>query len=94
MYFLKKNPAIQFTQAAAATIVESAKQSLADSSEGLTFDPVPHKYFFHGREMRSVSSIVEEYAPFDTVAKADRRCGDQDPRLWRSLLPVDAWKGR
>lgn len=72
MYFLKKNPAIQFTQAAAATIVESAKQSLADSSEGLTFDPVPHKYFFHGREMRSVSSIVEEYAPFDTVAKAEK----------------------
>lgn len=72
MYFLKKNPAIRYTQQAAQSVVESARKILADSTEGLEFEPVEHKYFLHGKELRSVSSIVDGFAPFDTRAKAEK----------------------
>lgn len=49
-----------------------ARERLADSSAGLTFEPGEHRYFLGGREMRSVSSIVEHFAPFDSIAMAKK----------------------
>ena len=49
-----------------------ARVRLDDSARGLVFDPENHKYYLGGRELRSVSSIVEEYAPFDALGIATR----------------------
>lgn len=73
MFVLHKNPAIHASAEAAAEPIRDARQRLADASRGLTFEPEEHRYFLGGRELRSVSSIVEHFAPFDTVATA-RRC--------------------
>lgn len=45
-------------------------QRLEDASAGLVFDPVPHTYSLHGREMRSVSSIVKDFTTFDKEERA------------------------
>ena len=72
MFVLTKNNYILATQTAAKTQIEEARQRLSDSTQGLTFDPVPHKYYYAGREVRNVSSIVEHFAPFDSMAMAKR----------------------
>ena len=74
MYHLKKNSA--FTRTAQLPgiqdIIRDANARLADSSRGLEFDAAEHRYFLAGNEMRSVSSIVEHFAPFDSVTVATR----------------------
>lgn len=72
MYYLKKNPFTKVTQEAARDVIETTKMRLEDSTQGLVFNEEEHRYFLHGRELRSVSSIVEEFAPFDTRAKAEK----------------------
>ena len=73
-YHLKRNPVLTATASLPAVqeVVADARQRLADSSADLTFDPVQHRYYLGGRELRSVSSIVEYFAPFDTMATAIR----------------------
>lgn len=72
MYHLKKNPV--FTRTASLPgvqeVVNDANRRLADSSAGLSFEAAEHRYFLAGKEMRSVSSIVEHFAPFDSLAVA------------------------
>ena len=74
MYLLKKNPVLLSTSALPMVVetVMETNQRLADASAGLRFDPEPHKYYLGGRELRSVSSIVEHFAPFDAMATALR----------------------
>ena len=73
MYTLHKNPEILVSAEVAQEQVQWARRRLSDASAGLTFDPEEHRYFLGGRELRSVSSIVEHFAPFDSVAVA-RKC--------------------
>lgn len=74
MYCLKKNSV--FSQTAAlpgvAELVADTNKRLADSSAGLEFNAEEHRYFLAGHEMRSVSSIVEHFAPFNAMAVATR----------------------
>lgn len=49
---------------------DRAAALLRDSAHGLRFEAEEHRYFLGGRELRSVSSIVESYAPFDAMAAA------------------------
>lgn len=72
MYVLRKNPIILASAEAAADTLRRARQRLADATEGLVFEPGEHRYLFAGRELRSVSSIVEHFAPFDTIATAKK----------------------
>lgn len=74
MYHLKKNSVFLYTASLPQVqeAVASARQRLADATEGLCFDEAEHKYFLGGRELRSVSSVVEHFAPFDTRAVALR----------------------
>lgn len=72
MYYLQKNALLKESYDATEEIRKNALETLADASDGLTFEPDEHRYFLGGREMRSVSSIVEHYAPFDKVAVASR----------------------
>jgi len=72
MFVLQKNPAALESAKAEQAVILDARQRLADASAGLTFEPEQHRYFFFGREMRSVSSIIEHFAPFDTLAAAQR----------------------
>jgi hypothetical protein len=46
--------------------VKEARARLRDSSLGLVFEPIEHKYTLHGRLMESVSEIVQSFAPFDS----------------------------
>lgn len=75
MYFLKRNDTLlrNLQKSEVTDIIRRTGDLLSDSSEGLTFNPGPHKYFLGGSEIRSVSSIVEHFAPFDDEAKA-RQC--------------------
>lgn len=72
MYLLRRNDTLlrNLSTRGAADIIRRAGDLLSDSAEGLTFDPVPHKYYLGQNEVRSVSSIVERFAPFDDEAKA------------------------
>lgn len=54
----------------ATMAVETARQLIADANSGLVFDDAEHRYFLGEQEIPSVSSIVKEFAPFDTMAKA------------------------
>lgn len=69
MYLLKN---IQDSIPEEETVTEAIAR-LKDSSEGLVFDPGEHRYFLGQAELRSVSSIVEHFAPFDELEKA-RSC--------------------
>lgn len=53
-----------------ARAVAYAEQALRDCAEGLRFDAEQHRYFLGSRELRSVSSIVEWFAPFDAEGMA------------------------
>jgi hypothetical protein len=72
MFFLENKTSYDVTAALpqAKEGVKYALDRLADSTRGLTFDEKEHRYFLHGREMASVSSIVEAYAPFDKYGTA------------------------
>ena len=72
MFHLKKNTQIKATYEATAELRNRVLEILSDSTAGLTFYPEEHRYFLGNREMRSVSSIVEYFAPFDKVAVATR----------------------
>lgn len=72
MYFLRKNPVLRRTADSVSCAVEQARRRLADSSRGLVFDPGPHRYRLYGREMRSVSSVVKLFDPFDARKAAER----------------------
>ena len=72
MYQLQKNMLLKASYDATEDIRNTTLEILADSTAGLTFYPEEHRYFLGEREMRSVSSIVEHYAPFDKVAVAQR----------------------
>ena len=72
MYHLQKNMLLKASYDATEDIRNSTLEILADSTAGLTFYPEEHRYFLGEREMRSVSSIVEHYAPFDKNAVAQR----------------------
>ena len=72
MFVLQKNPAALLSAKAEQVVVRDIRQRLEDASAGLAFDPGEHRYAFFGREMHSVSSIVEHFAPFDTLAAAQR----------------------
>lgn len=52
--------------------VGRARAVLTDSTKGLTFNVEEHRYFLYGRELKSVSSIVEGFNPFDMWATAMR----------------------
>ena len=72
MYLLQKNSLLKQSYEATTAIREAALEILQDSSAGLVFEPEEHRYFLGGRELRSVSSIVEHFAPFDAVTVAAR----------------------
>jgi len=70
MFLLQRNEDILNTAARCSEVIDYALERLADSSEGLSFEKEAHLYFLGGQQMRSVSSIVEHFAPFDTEGKA------------------------
>ena len=72
MYHLRRNPLFAVTAEVVREKKEWARQRLADSSRGLSFEPEQHRYFLAGRELLSVSSVVERFAPFDGEAMAKR----------------------
>lgn len=81
--FLLKNVTHQDTYSAffreeAQKAITYANGLLEDSTKGLIFDPEEHKYFLGEKEIPSVSSIVNYYAPFDTEGIA-LRCS-KNPR--------------
>lgn len=49
-----------------------AADLIADASAGLRFEHDEHRYFLGERELHSVSSIVEWFAPFDSLGVAKR----------------------
>ena len=98
MKFLKKNPV--FTQTAnrpdVRAAVQTARARLEECSSDLTFDPEEHRYFLGDREMRSVSSIVESFAPFDSLAVATR-CSKNERHEFFGMDPqeiVSIWEER
>ena len=72
MIYLERNAALTESWKATEKIRLDAMERLADSSAGLTFEPIEHRYFLGQREMKSVSSIVEHFAPFDAEKMAAR----------------------
>lgn len=72
MYFLKKNSILKESYDATQEIREKTLELISDSTAGLVFEPDEHRYFLGSREMRSVSSIVEHFAPFDKYGVAER----------------------
>lgn len=70
MIYLQRNETLLASCKACSKIIEETKERLADSSAGLVFEPEEHRYFLGKREMKSVSSIVEHFAPFDADKKA------------------------
>lgn len=70
MFYLTRNADLLESYRATRAERERAEESLADSSAGLVFEPEEHRYFLGKREMASVSSIVEYYAPFDAEQKS------------------------
>lgn len=58
--------------AEAEGVIAYAAKILEDSAHGLVFDAEQHRYYLGDRELRSVSAIVESYAPFDSLATAER----------------------
>lgn len=73
MFYLKQNTTLLESLALPEVkmLVNDAERRLKDSSDGLQFDEASHTYSFYGKTLRSVSSIVEHYAPVDmeTLAK-------------------------
>ena len=72
MYLLTKNPILKDSYDATREVREQTLELLADSTAGLVFDPDEHRYYLGSRELRSVSSIVEHFAPFDKLGVAAR----------------------
>lgn len=72
MFYLQKNASLSASYRATEGIRSWAEECLADASAGLVFDPEEHRYFLGRRELRSVSSIVEHFAPFDAEKMAAR----------------------
>ena len=94
MFVLRKNPLILASAEAAAEPLRRARQRLADATEGLVFEPEAHRYRFAGRELRSVSSIVEHFAPFDTIATAKKCAANpKSPYYGQSVEEIlDLWE--
>ena len=98
MRYLKKNPAFSLTAAnpQVVEVVSSARDLLAQCSSDLVFDPQEHRYYLAGREMRSVSSIVEHFAPFNSLAVAER-CSKNERHEFFGIDPeqiVAIWSER
>lgn len=55
---------------------------IADSTEGLSFEPQEHRYSINGTKIRCVSDIVGMFAPFDTEAKARGAASNPRHRLY------------
>ncbi len=93
-YILRKNPAVIAGLEATEDIRAEAMTSLADSSAGLVFEPVEHRYFLGAREMRSVSSIVESFVPFDAEATAKKVANNPRHPLYGKTVEeiVATWK--
>lgn len=72
MFHLQRNPILTQTALAVWDWTDDARQRLADSSAGLSFNEGEHRYFLHGTEMRSVSSVVHLFDPFDAAKAAER----------------------
>ena len=74
MRFLKKNHVIAQTAARPEVrkAVTEARQRLEECRSDLQFEPEGPTYTLAGRQIRSVSSIVEHFAPFDAMAVAAR----------------------
>ena len=96
MFHLQRNPML--LQTANLPIVQEAVHTatvrLEDSTKGLTFNAEEHRYFLYGKEMRSVSSIVEHFAPFDAMATAIR-CSANKRHQYYGVPPeqiVAIWK--
>lgn len=80
MYTLLKTDLSVGNDARGGTIIEETNRLLADSSAGLEFEPGPHVYRLHGREVPSVSEVVGRYAPFNSEAMARKCAGTRDPK--------------
>lgn len=94
MYYLQKNAILTANYQATEPLRKQAEERLADSSAGLTFEPEEHRYFLGEREMRSVSSIVEHFAPFDAEVVAARcAVNPRHPLFGKSVEEiVQTWK--
>lgn len=75
MYFLRQDPRLLENRQRFAATLSCATDLLERAADGLTFDPGPHRYFLDGKELRSVSSIVDSFDPFDAEAVA-RKCSE------------------
>lgn len=72
MYYLKSRDIR--TSPEDEELVRITNECLTDSSAGLTFDAGPHKYYFLGKEVRSVSSVVESFEPVFEERKVAEGC--------------------
>ena len=73
-----------------------ANERLGDASQGLVFDPVPHRYSIGGTVIPSVSSIVEYFDPFDTPAVAYRCSKNERHEMYGKSVSdiLEIWKAR
>ena len=69
-----------------------ALRLLSDASADLVFEPERHIYTLAGRELRSVSSIVESYSTFDEVATA-KTCVANPKSKYYGMNVEDVLKG-
>lgn len=95
-FILKPNAVLERSLLETESLRNESLECLRDSTEGLTFEPERHRYFLGGREMHSVSSVVEYFAPFDSMDKAIRASKNPKHELFGKDPEeiVAIWEGR
>lgn len=88
MYILPYNPAARTNLNLHGELIGEVLKRLADSTEGLVFEPEEHKYTIAGQQIPSVSSIVERYAPFDRD-KVAQECSRNPKSKYYRMNPED-----
>ena len=53
--------------------LQAIRDKIQDSFKDLTFDEGPHQYYWHGKNIKSVSRTIDQFVePFDSEAQAQR----------------------
>lgn len=97
MFFLQNRTLLGQTadsRRRAADITAYTRQLLADSAEGLCFNPENHTYFIGDIRIPCVSDIVEWFAPFDSEAMAERCSKNPAHKLFGKTIEeiLSIWK--
>lgn len=88
MFILPPNPYAVDTIRSQSKRIGETRQRLADSTEGLIFEPAAHIYTIAGQIIPSVSSVVDRYAPFDRE-KVATDCSKNPRSKYFGMTPED-----